>query len=689
MKSSTRLSVIAALISLLALVVIGISLISTYIAEERERDLLQWESRLGLIADGKADAVARLLAGYRRDLDELADNASLRFYLWQVTRPPADAQPGAPEPGSLGYLRNLLLAAAERSGYVAPGGARVAASLPQPRTAGLALFDADLQPVVATAGLVDGGVQYADVVRAALAGPATRSATLMLDGQDRPVIVTVALVRAVPGVAAATGADPALGALVGVRSAEDELFPLLARAPSFAEDNEALLLARRGGAVALLSPLRDGSPALRRSLPADRDDLAEVRAMTNPGEFVGARNYRGDDVLQVSRPVRGQDWVLAQQVNATQAMSLADERRGLLWLSLSLLLFGIVTMAVAAWRHGSSVRARHQAEELADRAARLQRQTDLLHTITDNIDVLTLLVTRDERALFVNHALAEAAGRSISETTGQPLAGFLPAAVLGALQDGIRSARSAGVARHRLLAWPRGDEPREYLAGFIPVARIGAETDLTLLVLSDLTDLQRSQKRNAALLRKLVLTLVGAVDRHDPYSANHAQRMTEVVDALAAELGFSEADRATLDLAASLANIGKIMVPVEILTKREPLTAAEQAEVHKHVEYGLELLRGLQFDQPVLELIAQKQERPDGRGYPRGLSAERLTLAGQVLAVANAFVALASPRAYRPGMSPAAAVAELMRGAGTQFDRRVVAALHHVVENRRDWSQWQ
>jgi HD-GYP domain-containing protein (c-di-GMP phosphodiesterase class II) len=220
------------------------------------------------------------------------------------------------------------------------------------------------------------------------------------------------------------------------------------------------------------------------------------------------------------------------------------------------------------------------------------------------------------------------------------------------------------------------------------VERIGEERELTLVVLSDLTELQQAQRRHTELLRRLVLTLVSAVDRHDPYSANHAQRMTEVADALARELGFTDQERSTLDLAASLANIGKIMIPVEVLTKTPPLTTEEQQLLRKHVEYGLELLRGLEFEGPVTEMIAEKQERPDGRGYPRGLGGERLSLGGQILAVANAFVALTSARAWRPGLPMAAALDELMRGAGSQFDRRVIAALFHVAENRRDWSQW-
>lgn len=380
--------------------------------------------------------------------------------------------------------------------------------------------------------------------------------------------------------------------------------------------------------------------------------------------------------------------MIAQQVDAKQALSLADERRRFLLIALSLLLTVIVAVAVAAWRHGSSVRAQHQAEEMADKAARLQRQTDRLHTITDNLDVLTLLVSRDGRVLFTNRAAAAATGRDIPALLDSRLADFLPAPMQVAMQDGIAQAHGQGAAVHKLLGWETAGGYREFHAGFIPVARIGDEAEPMLVVLSDVSTLRQAQKRHMDLLRRLVLTLVSTVDRHDPYSANHARRMTEVADALARELGFSDQERSTLDLAASLANIGKIMVPVEILTKREPLSADEQALLRKHVEFGLELLKGLQFDGPVLDLIAQKQERPDGRGYPQGLPAERLTLAGQVLAVANAFVALVGGRAYRPGLPLATALTELEHAAGSQFDRRVVAALFHVVDKRPEWAQW-
>jgi HD-GYP domain-containing protein (c-di-GMP phosphodiesterase class II) len=242
---------------------------------------------------------------------------------------------------------------------------------------------------------------------------------------------------------------------------------------------------------------------------------------------------------------------------------------------------------------------------------------------------------------------------------------------------------------HQVLPLEFGGLRRSYRVSFIPVERIGEQRDLTLLVLNDITELELAEHKHADLLRRLVGTLVHAVDLHDPFSAQHGTRLAEVADAVARELGLPDEERQTLDLAAMLANIGKIMIPSEVLTKTQPVTAEERELLRTHVDRSLELLQGLDFEGPVLDIIAQKQERLDGSGYPRGLSQEQMTMAGRILAVANAFVALVSIRAYRQGVSVSEAIEQLMQGAGTKFDRRVIAALFHVAENRRDWSAWK
>jgi HD-GYP domain-containing protein (c-di-GMP phosphodiesterase class II) len=673
-----RYSVAGAVAALLLLLGLGAVLINLYVTGERERELLQWEARLGLVADAKADAVGRSLAEDERDLAELARNASLQLYLWQVLKARQSGE--SSEPAQAAYLRNLLLAAAERGGYVPGPEARIPANLPRPRTSGLALLDASLAPVSVTPGLASVPATYGAVARRALETPGKPVVDLVLDPDDRAVVVTAVAVVPVSG-ALASGAGPT-GVVLGVRSADQELFPLLTRGPAFAEDSETLLLARRGTSVIYLSPTRDGGEPLRRSMPLSRTNLAEVAAVEKPGGFVSLPNYRGVPVLQVSRRVRGQDWVLAQQVDAGEALSAANERRTFLLATLSLLLFSIAAMAVAAWRHGSSVRARHQAEELRAKAAKLERQTDLLHTITDNVDVLTLLINRDQEIIFANRAIADAARSTIAGLVGGRLGNlFGPATtkLLAEVGDDVRRRRAP---THRLISVEFAGTSGDFQTSFIPVERIGERRQLVLLVMSDVTELKVEDQRHADQLRRLVGALSHAVDLHDPWSAHHATRMAEVAVAIARELGLPPDEQETLGLAATLANVGKIMIPSDLLTKTGPLTAADRELLHKHVEYSLELLQGLEFDGPVLDLIAQKQERLDGTGYPRGLAEGQLTLPGRILAVANAFVALVSARAYRQGLPVPEALEELLKGAGTQYDRRVIAALFHVAENR-------
>ncbi len=688
-----RRSVTAAILALVVLVGAGGLLINIYIENERQRDLLQWETRLGLVADSKADALARSLAADQRDLRELANNASLQLYLWQLVRARQQQTPDGVqiESAQQAYLRNLMLAAAERGGYMPDPAARIPANLPRSLSYGLALLDAELRPVVVTPGLGELADSYGDVMRHALASPGTTLVDLRLDPQDRAVVVIAVSVAAVSG--SLTGGGSPNGVLIGVRSAEQELYPLLSRGPAFAEDSETLLVARHDDTIVFLSPTQDGGAPLRRSLPIERSDLAEVAAVLSPGKFVSLDNYRGIPVLQVSRRIRGlvsagEPWVLVQGVNAKDALSTADERRRFLLATLSLLLFSIATLSVAAWRHGSSVRARHQAEELRSKAAKLQKQTDLLHTITDNIDVLTVLMNRDQEVVFTNQATANAAKNTIAGMVGSRISaifGTNMAAEIAALSDEARRQR---VPVQRVMQLQIDSTLGSYQASFIPVERIGERRQLVLLVLSDVTDLRLAEQHHADMLRSLVSALSDAVDLHDPYSAHHANRMAEVAQAVARELDLPTDEQETLGLAATLANIGKIMLPGDLLTKTEALTAADRELLQKHVNYSLELLKGLDFDGPVLDVIAQKQERLDGSGYPLGLTEEQMSLSGRILSVANAFVALVSARAYRQGMSMDDALAELLRGAGTQFDRRVIAALFHVVENRGDWSSW-
>ncbi|MBT8441497.1 MAG: DUF4448 domain-containing protein, partial [Gammaproteobacteria bacterium] len=112
----SRLAIAIPIAVLVILVLIGAFFINAYIEQERERDLQQWESRLGLVADTKVDAIEILLNRSFDDLQELADNASLQLYLGQLLQPSGDSV-AETEAAPLSYLRNLVLASADRFGY--------------------------------------------------------------------------------------------------------------------------------------------------------------------------------------------------------------------------------------------------------------------------------------------------------------------------------------------------------------------------------------------------------------------------------------------------------------------------------------------------------------------------------------------------------------------------------------------
>jgi len=675
-------SLAAGIIVLLFIIGLGAYLINLYISRERVRDLQQWESRLALVVDSRADTIERWIDQRFGELQELAGNASLQLYLWQITQA-QEHRAVDTEPAQLSYLRNLIMSEAERDGYSDMNVPRIPADLPQRQSSGLALLDKGLQPVVATPGMPEIGRDERESAAAALSSGQPRISELRLDSQGRAVIAFAVPVAAVLG--AATDHATPVGVVLGVRNADTELLSLLQQGASFAEDSEALLLEQRGNMVVYLSPGRDGSRPTRRSLSMDRTSLGGVRAVTASGEFGVFTSYRGVQVLQLSRRLESAPWVLAQQVDAGQAMQESNERRHFLGIALSLLLMCVAAISVAAWRHGSSVRAQHQAHELRVKALKLQKQTELLHAVTDNIDTLTLLLSQDERILFVNQTTARAAGAVLPELINNPLAAALGTAVSSELQPGIQAARQSDDAVWRIDRLAIGGRDRSYRAGFIPVDRIGQHERPLLLVLTDITPLQQAQQRHSSLMKNLVATLVRAVDLHDPWSAHHSQRMVQVANAIGRELRLGRQERQTLELSATLANIGKIMVPRDILVKTEPLTAAELEVLQQHVQHGLDLLGKLDFEGPVLETIAQKQELLDGSGYPLGLHGDEMTLAGRILSVANVYVAMISPRAYRHGMSTEQAVSELMTGADTLYDRRVVATLFHIAENRKEW----
>jgi putative nucleotidyltransferase with HDIG domain len=172
-----------------------------------------------------------------------------------------------------------------------------------------------------------------------------------------------------------------------------------------------------------------------------------------------------------------------------------------------------------------------------------------------------------------------------------------------------------------------------------------------------------------------VRALAAALDARDPYTAGHSERVSTFAVAIGQELGLGGDALETLRLGALLHDVGKIGVPDEVLRKRGELTAAEFEAIKIHPSAGARILRSIPFLAPHIPIVELHHERPDGRGYPYGLTGDAIPLAARIVHVADAFDAMTSARAYRAARLPVEAIAELRRCAGTDFDSPSVEAL--------------
>lgn len=184
----------------------------------------------------------------------------------------------------------------------------------------------------------------------------------------------------------------------------------------------------------------------------------------------------------------------------------------------------------------------------------------------------------------------------------------------------------------------------------------------------------RSTRVDAPTLK----SIMRALRAHDPYTYRHSLRTVRLSLMLGRACGVSLPGLRVLGFGAVVHDVGKIFIPGEVLHKDGALDAREWAAVRRHPLDGAQMLFEISPPSGVCRIVAEHHERWDGRGYPDGLRGEEIDFNARVVAVADAFDAMTSVRPYRPAAGTDAALAELERCAGTQFDPTVVLSFLRV-----------
>jgi len=178
-----------------------------------------------------------------------------------------------------------------------------------------------------------------------------------------------------------------------------------------------------------------------------------------------------------------------------------------------------------------------------------------------------------------------------------------------------------------------------------------------------------------------ITALAYAVEAKDPYMKNHFQTVSKVAAQIATRAGLSEAEIEDIRLAGIAHDIGKIHVPDHVRFKTGFLTAEEYELVKSHAAWGAKMLEPLKVT-AIERIVRHHHEAFNGQGYPEGLKGEQIPIGARIVTVADAYDAIVSERAYRKARSVDAAVAELRRCRGSQFDSLVVDALIQLIESQ-------
>ena len=182
-------------------------------------------------------------------------------------------------------------------------------------------------------------------------------------------------------------------------------------------------------------------------------------------------------------------------------------------------------------------------------------------------------------------------------------------------------------------------------------------------------------------MNSTVQAITTTVEKRDPYTSGHQQRVADLSRVIAHEIDLTESEIEGIYIAAAIHDIGKISLPAEILSKPVQLSDIEVSLIQSHSQTGYDILKGIEFPWPIAEIVLQHHERQDGSGYPRGLAGGDILLAARIIGVADVVETMASHRPYRPSKGLDKALEEITQNRGVLYDPRVVDACLTIFNN--------
>lgn len=221
----------------------------------------------------------------------------------------------------------------------------------------------------------------------------------------------------------------------------------------------------------------------------------------------------------------------------------------------------------------------------------------------------------------------------------------------------------------------------------MPILEFVARLNRVIMARRVRQDLNRTAQELEQNLERLQSTLDGVVDAmsrvvemRDPYTSGHQQRVSRLAGAIARRLALPDEQINGIRMVGRIHDIGKVIIPSEILCKPGALNGLEFEMMKNHAQAGYDILNNIEFPWPVADVVLQHHERMDGSGYPNGLTGDAICREARVLAVADVLESMATHRPYRPALGLDLAIEELQRHRGDLYDTDVVDACIDLVQ---------
>jgi HD-GYP domain-containing protein (c-di-GMP phosphodiesterase class II) len=195
-------------------------------------------------------------------------------------------------------------------------------------------------------------------------------------------------------------------------------------------------------------------------------------------------------------------------------------------------------------------------------------------------------------------------------------------------------------------------------------------------------ELQASLEAFQKIIDGAVMAIAMTLEKRDPYTAGHQQRVAHLALAIGREMGLAPDRLVGLHIASLIHDIGKISLPAEILSKPSQLTRLELGLIQGHAQAGHDILQNIEFPWPVSQIVLQHHERMDGSGYPRGLIEADILLEARIVGVADVVETMSSHRPYRPSMGLDKALDEIGTHKGRLYDTDAADACLKLIREK-------